>query len=75
LTDAFLVIALCNLQTFDSLPELKHCLVIVDRKISSNDLATHLVFASLETIAVMSSEVETSREVTCKLSPWHSSQL
>src|SRR5215475_7616224 len=41
LSDSFFVVALRNLQTFDSLPEMKHGVVIVDRKLSCNDLATH----------------------------------
>jgi hypothetical protein len=73
LSHAFFVVALGNLQTLHPLPELKRRVVIVDRKISSNDFATHLCVTSLETIAVMSSEVETSREVTCNLSLQHSS--
>src|SRR6266513_1634771 len=57
LSDAFFVVAFGNLQTFDLLPELKRRLVIVDGKFPSNDLATHKCL-------VMSSEVETSPEVT-----------
>src|SRR5258705_7356162 len=48
LSDAFFIVTLGNLQAFDSLPELKRRVVIVDRKFSSNDLATHLVFTTLE---------------------------
>src|SRR5215469_1355194 len=41
LSDAFFVVALGNLQTFDSLPELKRGIVIVDAKFAGNDVATH----------------------------------
>jgi hypothetical protein len=47
LNDAFFVVALGDLQTFDSLPELKRCVVIVDGKFPSNDITTHLVFTIL----------------------------
>jgi len=39
---SFFVISLRNLQTFDSLPELKHCFIIGDRKISRLNLAIHV---------------------------------
>jgi hypothetical protein len=38
LSDAFFVVALRNLKTFDSLPELKRGVVIVGRKLPSHDL-------------------------------------
>src|SRR6516162_9675626 len=43
LSDAFLVVALRNLQAFDSLPELKRRVVIVYAKFSSNDFAIDVV--------------------------------
>src|SRR5262249_9678695 len=47
LSDALFVVALGNLQTFDSSPELKRRAVIVDGKLPSNDVTTHLVFTIL----------------------------
>jgi hypothetical protein len=47
LSHTFFVVALGNFQAFYSLPKLKRRVVILDRKISSNDLATHLVFTIL----------------------------
>src|SRR5262245_13982925 len=47
LSDAFFVVALGNLHTFYSLPELKHGIVIVDRKLPSYDVATHLVMKTI----------------------------
>src|SRR5215208_3646146 len=57
LSDAFSVVPFGNLQAFDSLPELKRRVVIVDRKFPSKDLATH-------NHLFMPSGVEASREVT-----------
>jgi hypothetical protein len=36
------VIPLCNLDTFDPLPQLNRCVVIVDGKFSGFDIAAHL---------------------------------
>src|SRR5262245_47419576 len=42
LSNAFFVVAFGNLQAFDSLPELKRCIVIFDRKFPSHDVTTHI---------------------------------
>src|SRR5262245_49490246 len=56
LSDAFFVIALRDLHTFASLPELKRGVVILDRKFPSNDLFAHLVVEASTTISSCHSE-------------------
>src|SRR5262245_43816355 len=48
LSDAFFVVALGKLQTFDPLPELKRRVVIIDRKFPSNNFATHKFLRHVE---------------------------
>ena len=53
LSDAFFIVTLGNLQTFDSLPELKRRLVIVDGEFPSNEW---LLFSSKSICHVARSE-------------------
>src|SRR5262245_29668412 len=48
LSDAFFVVPFGNFEAFDSLPEMKHGVVIVDRKFSGNDVATHKSLGHVE---------------------------
>jgi hypothetical protein len=62
LSDAQFVVALGNLQTFDSLPELKRCVVIVDAKFPSLYFVAHVALRNARTRllseAVMLSEAK-----------------
>src|SRR5215510_2640619 len=48
LSDAFFVVPLGNFEAFDSLPEPKHRIVVLDGKFPSNDVATHKSLGHVE---------------------------